>query len=101
MDEETPSTQRVEKYAVVADEQSHAVIGDESLGDERRSLFVEVVRRLVQGKDGRIEPERDCELRPLAFAVAQRIPAARPPLVDVESSAQNGGRGRPVGLKRR
>ena len=83
-EEEALVAERVEQLAVVADEESHAGKAAEGADEEAACLGVDVVGGLVEGEEVGLPPQRHGDLRALALAMAERLPAAVPVGADAQ-----------------
>ena len=77
-DEQTLRAKRVEEISVVGNEQPGAAERFERRQKHAFRVCVKMVRGLVEGQHVGLVPEGDRDLHALAFAVAERFPAARP-----------------------
>ena len=93
IEKEALATEQIEQFAVMAHQQADAAEGDERFRQQRVGGKVDMIGRLVDEQNVRLPPEGDCDLRTFALAVAQRCPAIRPVLPDLQLPAQHTGLG--------
>ena len=86
-DEQALAAERVQQFAVMADEQTDAAELAKTVDEQTPRRRVDMVRRFVQRKQFRLFPQGDGDLRAFPFTVAERVPTVMPIKRNVELAA--------------